>query len=83
MTFHQDEVLYRCAETAMVRATPHASLPLPAWPDFTQDSPGHVAEWCAWLRDVWSVEEVAEAIEHASPVLAQQVATVCSAAKPD
>ncbi|NDU73749.1 Lanthionine biosynthesis protein LanB [Actinomadura sp. DSM 109109] len=75
--------LYRCAETTMVRATPHSNLKLPKWPDLTGDSPEHVAGWRAWLLAVWALDEIAEAIEQASPALARQVAVVCSTSTTD
>ncbi|WP_329140692.1 lantibiotic dehydratase [Streptomyces sp. NBC_01476] len=36
----------------------------------------------AWLREVWSEGDVAEALEHASPVLASQVRALCSSGAP-
>ncbi|MGW2523964.1 lantibiotic dehydratase [Streptomyces sp. NPDC001617] len=36
----------------------------------------------AWLREVWSDEDLVEALEHASPVLAFQVRTLCSSGNP-
>lgn len=75
--------LYRCADAALVRAAAHAGMALPVWPDLTDDTPCHVAWWCAWLREVWALDGVAEAVEHASPVLARQVAAVCAAPDPD
>lgn len=75
--------LYRCADAALVRAAPHAGMALPVWPDLTDDTPSHVARWCAWLREVWALDGVAEAVEHASPVLARQVEAVCAAPNPD
>ncbi|MEJ8632424.1 lantibiotic dehydratase [Streptomyces sp. MS2.AVA.5] len=36
----------------------------------------------AWLRAVWSDGVAAEALQHASPVLAAQVQTLCTAEKP-
>jgi thiopeptide-type bacteriocin biosynthesis protein len=75
--------LYRCTNAALVRAALHAELTLPVWPDLTGATPAHVRRWSAWLREVWAVEEVAEAVEHASPVLARQVKTVCAARDPD
>ncbi|XVQ12173.1 lantibiotic dehydratase [Spirillospora sp. CA-255316] len=75
--------LYRCADTAMVRATPHSTLKLPEWPDLTGNSPEHVAGWRAWLQAIWTRNEIAEAIEQASPALARQVAVVCSTSTTD
>ncbi|GAU70600.1 putative lanthionine biosynthesis protein [Streptomyces sp. NBRC 110611] len=76
-------LLYRSADVALVRATRYAKLPLPAWPDFTDDSPGQVRRWQTWLREVWAIETVTEAIEHASPLLARQVEAMCSASAPE
>ncbi|MFM9633491.1 MULTISPECIES: hypothetical protein [Streptomyces] len=73
---------YRCADTALVRAARYSRLPLPAWPDLTDDTPARQVRWQAWLRDVWSMTEVADTIEQASPLLAQQINTLCSAAHP-
>lgn len=75
--------LYRCADTALVRAARYSRLPLPAWPDFTDDSPAQQLRWQTWLREVWSMAEVAETIEQASPLLARQVGTLCSAVSPE
>ncbi|WP_455357190.1 lantibiotic dehydratase [Streptomyces sp. SYSU K217416] len=36
----------------------------------------------AWLRAVWSNDDVAEALQHASPVLATQVQALCKTGKP-
>lgn len=75
--------LYLCADAALVRAARHSEVTLPAWPDLTDDTPGHVARWCGWLREVWTLEAVAEAVELASPVLARKLEAVCSASGPD
>ncbi|MEU4659487.1 lantibiotic dehydratase [Streptomyces sp. NPDC023723] len=65
---------------AVVRAARYSGLVLPAWPDLTDDSPSRAVRWQAWLRDVWSTTGVADTIEQASPLLAQRVDTLCSAA---
>lgn len=75
--------LYRCADTALVRATRYATLPLPAWPDLADGSPASRSRWQTWLREVWSVAEIVEAVDQASPLLAQQVHTLCSAPRPE
>ncbi|MFJ4574504.1 lantibiotic dehydratase [Streptomyces sp. NPDC088846] len=36
----------------------------------------------AWLRVVWADQDVSEAVEHSSPVLAAQVRAVCTAGNP-
>ncbi|WP_262401778.1 lantibiotic dehydratase family protein [Actinomadura sp. CNU-125] len=78
-----DGRLYRCGDLVLLRAAPHGELPLPAWPDLSGDTLEHRAQWRAWLRTVWAIDAVAVAIEHASPVLAQEVRTVCTAEAPD
>lgn len=75
--------LYRCADTALVRAARYTELTLPVWPDLTDATPAHVEQWCAWLREVWALDAVAEAVAHASPVLARQVEQVSAARHPD
>ncbi|MEU9470810.1 lantibiotic dehydratase [Streptomyces avermitilis] len=75
--------LYRCADTALVRAARYSRLPLSVWPDLTDDTPARKVRWQAWLRDVWSMTEVADTVEQASPLLARQVETLCSAARPE
>jgi thiopeptide-type bacteriocin biosynthesis protein len=72
------KLLYQCADTATVRATPHTALKLPEWPDLTGSSPESVAGWRAWLQAIWTRDEIAEAIEQASPALARQVTRVCA-----
>ena len=74
---------YQCAGTALVRAAAHVESALPAWPDLTDDTSVHALRWCSWLREVWALDLVAEAIEHASPVLARQVHAVCAQPNPD
>lgn len=65
-------------DAAIVRA---AVLPCTVgsvgWPDLAGDTDEHVAQWRSWLQQVWSIEEFAEAVEVASPVLADRVRTVC------
>ncbi|GGZ87509.1 MULTISPECIES: lantibiotic dehydratase [Streptomyces] len=83
MGSRKDGPLYRCADTALVRAARSLRLPLPAWPDITDDTPDCEVRWQTWLRAVWSLSEAADSIEQASPLLAQQVQTLCSVASPE
>ncbi|MFD5258336.1 lantibiotic dehydratase [Streptomyces bobili] len=83
MDSRKDGPLYRCADAALVRAARYSRLPLPSWPDLTNDTPDREVRWQTWLRDVWSLSEAADSIEQASPLLAQQVQTLCSAASPE
>jgi thiopeptide-type bacteriocin biosynthesis protein len=64
---------YVCDENALLRAAHHGSMDLPPWPDLTDRSPDGVLRCLAWLRSVWAVREVADAIRHASPDLSRQL----------
>ncbi|MCF2531152.1 lantibiotic dehydratase [Yinghuangia soli] len=75
--------LYHTANTLLVRATANTTPPVASWPDLMAESPADVRRLCAWLRTVWAVEAVAEAVEHASPALADAVAAVCAASAPE
>lgn len=67
MDSRKDGPLYRCADAALVRAARYARLPLPAWPDLTDDTAARMLRWQTWLRDIWSLPEAADSIEQASP----------------
>lgn len=71
---------YRAGKTALIRAVARPELPLSPCPDLDDPSPRGGAARLAWLREVWSHEDLAEALEHASPALASQVRTLCSSA---
>ncbi|GAO08699.1 putative lanthionine biosynthesis protein [Streptomyces lydicamycinicus] len=83
MASRRSRQLYRCGQSVLVRAACWSELDLPAWPDMADDSPGQVQRWREWLAEVWALSAVAEAIELASPDLAQQVGAVCSDARLD
>ena len=74
---------YQHADSALVRAVQHSDLAVPPWPDLTGAKSGHMEGWCTWLREVWALETVAAAIEHASPVLARQMEAVCRGQVPE
>ncbi|WP_405807333.1 lantibiotic dehydratase [Streptomyces sp. NBC_01187] len=61
----------------MVRASGHR-LPLASWPDLTDSSSHRVERWRGWLQAAWSREDLAAAVEHASPVLARQARAICT-----
>ncbi|XUL89959.1 lantibiotic dehydratase [Streptomyces galilaeus] len=73
---------FRAGTTALVRAVARPELPVSPCPDLNDLSPHGEAARLAWLREVWSDEDVAEALEHASPVLASQVRALCSSSTP-
>lgn len=64
---------FHCEQTAVLRATPHAGLNVPSWPDLQDRSPAGVERCRAWLREAWSISVLAEAVRHASPDLADDL----------
>lgn len=68
-----DSPAYRSMSTALVRAVAHPAVELPPWPDLTEPRPDLVPSWVSWLRQVWAIDAVAEAVTLSSPVLAEQV----------
>jgi thiopeptide-type bacteriocin biosynthesis protein len=71
--------LYRFVDAAMVRAATHTSgLDVVPWPDLTDSTSEHVAQWRCWLEQVWAQDAIAAAVEVASPVLARRVGEVCA-----
>ncbi|WP_373307039.1 lantibiotic dehydratase [Micromonospora gifhornensis] len=65
-------------DTALVRAVAHPGIKLPPWPDLTEPRSDLVPSWVTWLRQVWAIGAVAEAVALSSPVLAQQVGRLCA-----
>ncbi|UNO44192.1 lantibiotic dehydratase [Streptomyces sp. MST-110588] len=74
--------VYRAGKTALLRAVARPELPVPPCPDLDDSSPRGAAARLAWLREVWTEEDLAEALEHASPALASQVRALCSSSSP-
>jgi len=74
--------VFRAGCTALVRAVAWAELPASPCPDLDDPSPRGAASRLAWLRGVWSEEDVTEALEHASPVFSARVRALCSAEAP-
>lgn len=70
--------MYQVIDATIVRA---AQLPCTVdsvgWPDLSGDTDEHVAQWRAWLQQVWNIEQFATAVQAASPGLARHVDTVC------
>lgn len=70
---HTKQQLFGSAGNPVVRAALHVDLSLPGWPDLSAATDHHVSQWRAWLDEVWAVEAIAGAVEHASPALARQI----------
>jgi thiopeptide-type bacteriocin biosynthesis protein len=79
---HANTNVFRAADTALIRAAAHPWPDLPPWPDLTDPAATRVDTWVDWLRRVWAIDDVAEALDHASPTLAQQVRSLCVAKEP-
>ncbi|MEU8968967.1 lantibiotic dehydratase [Streptomyces monashensis] len=73
---------FRAGKTALLRAVAQPELHVPPCPDLDATSAQDTAARLAWLREVSAVEDLTEALEHASPVLAAQVRALCSAETP-
>ncbi|MFC0860932.1 lantibiotic dehydratase [Sphaerimonospora cavernae] len=74
---------FRSCGTALIRAAAHPPPTVLPWPDLAESTSAHVASWVDWLRRVWANDDIAEALDHASPVLSQQVRVLCTAANPE
>ncbi|KJS61971.1 lantibiotic dehydratase [Streptomyces rubellomurinus] len=65
--------MYRAVDAVLFRA---AALPVkPDWPDLVG---GNAGQWTAWLQQVWSNEQFAEAVTVASPVVADRATAVAA-----
>jgi thiopeptide-type bacteriocin biosynthesis protein len=78
----RDRMRFESTGAALLRAVPYSRLDLPPWPDLADPARDQLGSWVDWLREVWKIDAVAEAVSHASPVLAAQVRTVCAAKDP-
>lgn len=72
-----DRLGYQCAEPVLIRVAHLALLELPPWPDL-----GDPRQGTAWVRKVWSLPGVRDAVEHASPDLARQLDQLGSVVAP-
>jgi thiopeptide-type bacteriocin biosynthesis protein len=69
--------VFRAADAALLRAAAYPAGAFPASPD-PRVLEGDPEASMGWLRSVWAIDEVAEALEHASPVLTDQIRAVCA-----
>lgn len=73
--------MYRYLDAAWVRAPAYpAGSNLPPWPTDPPDDEGRV-EWRQWVRRVWELPELSEAVEHAAPGLGGVVAAMYAGAE--
>jgi lantibiotic biosynthesis protein len=73
---------YHHVDAALLRASVSTGEVVPRpWPDLDLD-PG-VEPWCTWIKQVWALSGVAEAIAVASPVLASRVEALRDGLRPD
>ncbi|KQC35762.1 hypothetical protein UK82_24780 [Frankia sp. ACN1ag] len=64
-------------DTALVRAASHTVESEPTtWPDLTGTSAADVERWRDWIKQAWSQELIAQAVEDASPLFAERVQAV-------
>jgi thiopeptide-type bacteriocin biosynthesis protein len=64
---------YRAQPGILVRSVHHGGLPIPPAPamfDFTSRTP---TPWLPWVRETWSIPQIADAVRHASPDLAREI----------
>ncbi|WP_093840861.1 lantibiotic dehydratase [Streptomyces aidingensis] len=73
---------FRAGRAVLVRAVARPVLSVPPCPDVEDPSPEATAAQLVWLREVWSSAGFAETLEHASPVLADQMRALCSSRNP-
>ncbi|MFD4480384.1 lantibiotic dehydratase [Streptomyces sp. NPDC058471] len=64
---------YRCAPLAVIRAAVGTNIEIPPWPDLADATPSGVDAWKTWLCATWAIPELADAVGHASPSLAERL----------
>ena len=69
--------VFRVGDAALLRAAAHPAGAFSASPD-PRVLENRAEAAVEWLRSVWAIDEVAEALEHASPVLADQIRALCA-----
>lgn len=83
MRSHSPPAGFRSTGTALIRAVARTGIDLPPLPPLTAAAAAaHVPSWVRWLDQVWAVDGVADALGHASPVLAHKVGALCALDEP-
>jgi lantibiotic biosynthesis protein len=73
---------FRANGAGLMRATAHTRVDVPMSTGLAEATTV-AAAGVSWLRQVWEIDNLAEALEHASPVLAAQVCALGAASNPD
>ncbi|MFJ5734016.1 lantibiotic dehydratase [Streptomyces microflavus] len=73
---------YRTRRPFLVRAPRHQDLPVPPLPDLRDTTPAGAAARLAWLHQAWAVQDLAEAVRHASPSLGGTIDALIAATEP-
>ncbi|MGW1173930.1 hypothetical protein ACWD4P_09400 [Kitasatospora sp. NPDC002543] len=77
------KTVYRAADAALVRAVARPDLPAPAWPDLSATGPAAALQQAHWLRALWADAHLAQALELASPALADRIAQLIGGPQPN
>ncbi|MGW3071668.1 lantibiotic dehydratase [Kitasatospora sp. NPDC001132] len=77
------KTVYRAADVALVRAVARPDLPVPAWPDLSATGPTAALQQAQWLRALWADAHLAQALELASPALADRIAQLIDGRRPN
>ncbi|MGW0874287.1 lantibiotic dehydratase [Streptomyces sp. NPDC002740] len=84
-----EPLAFQAGATALVRAVARPSLAQLSFPNFddrsftAEERTENTTRRLAWVRSVWGDAALAEAVRHASPVLAAQSEALCMSAAPD
>ncbi|MFD5749421.1 lantibiotic dehydratase [Streptomyces sp. NPDC127033] len=71
--------MYSTIDAALLRASAHPiAEKLPPWPDLDGVTAEDVDRWRSWIEQVWAIDDLAAAIETASPSLTEALNNVLS-----
>lgn len=71
--------MYQVIDAAVLRAAVHpATGTEETWPELPGGVDDDPEQWRAWIRRVWADEQVVEAVEVASPLLAHRLEEICA-----
>lgn len=64
---------YRAQRGILVRSVLHDGLPIPPAPAEFDITPRTPPSWLPWVRETWSIPQIADAVRYASPDLAREI----------